>query len=141
MNEVYLALGSVVAALGVILGLLLVRAFLKTEFWAKNKAKYDMFKPFVEGAIIQVADAFNSGMDMAVYEEKALKWKQEKGIDLDPRMWAVLDKIDTNPMFSGFLEFDTVVTLVEGIYQKLRKEDNGLILNPEKDIPVEPKKN
>ncbi len=139
MENLYLALGSVVSAIVVIVAIVCLRAFLKSEFWAKNAAKFLMFRAFVEAAIIQVADAVNSGTDMTAYEAKAELWAKPvkdggKGINLDFRMWAVLDKIETNPLFSGFLEFDTVVTLVEAWYQMLRKSDNGLVLNPAKDI-------
>lgn len=133
-NPILMAVGSILVAIVVIVAIIALREFLKSEFWSKNKDKFLVFRTFVEAAIIQVADAYNSGVDMSVYEEKADKWETEKGVKLDPRMWAVLDKIEKNPLFGGWLEFDMVVTLVEGWYQALRKANNGLVLNPAKDI-------
>lgn len=139
MENLYLALGSIAAAVVIVIAIVCVRAFLKSEFWAKNASKFLVFRSFVEAAIIQVANAVNSGEDMTPYEEKAELWAKPKseggkGIELDYRMWAVLDKIESNPLFAGYLEFDMVVTFVEAWYQSLRKANNGLVLNPEKDL-------
>lgn len=141
MSNIEVAAISAVLAFVLLIIFVLVRQFTKTEYWVRNKAKFDMFRVFINAAIIQVADAWNSADSAELreeYEAKAELWSKPKeaggkGIKLDPRMWAVLDKVEKS-VFRNIVEFDVVVTIIEGAYQMLRKSDNGLVLNPDKDI-------
>jgi hypothetical protein len=144
VNSLFLALGSIVLAVVVVIAVFGYRAFRNSEYWATYKTQFDLLEKFIKHAVVEVANAVNSGADMSVYKEKQEQWAKPKseggkGIDIDFRAWAVMDKIEAAG-FGKFVEFDIGVQaawmLIEAIYQRERKANNGLVLNPEKDIPT-----
>lgn len=116
-----------------VLGILLLAigayfAFRRSEFWATYNIQFKLLENVAKHIVVQVSDMVLAGADMSEYEAKADLWRNTKGIDLDPRMWAAFDKIE--PMFRGFFEFDMIISVLESTYQRERKDPrNGLILS------------
>jgi hypothetical protein len=122
----FVLLGALLLAIGAYF------AFRRSEFWATYKVQFALLESVAKHVVVQVSDMVLAGADMAVYEAKATLWRETKGVDLDPRMWAALDKIE--PIFKNFFEFDLIVSVLESTYQRERKDPrNGLVLNA-KDV-------